>query len=97
MVEAIATTLGRHFASIHAVDLPNTFNTVIAATVQETRPTNLEANLAQARDPFLRDALALAIDNLRPVQMDGVVFTDDRAPVENLTNAIILRYLLVGE
>jgi spermidine synthase len=97
MVEAIASTLGRHFASVHAIDLPDTFNTVIVATVQGTRAANLEANLAQASDPFLRDALSLAIANLRSLQMDGVIFTDDRAPVEYLTNAIILRYLLVGE
>jgi hypothetical protein len=25
-----------------------------------------------------------------------MVFTDDRAPVESLTNAIVLRYMLTG-
>ncbi len=97
MVEAIAATMGAHFASVHAVDLPETFNSVLIGTPEETAASNLEANLGQATEPFTRDAIARAAGNLHPLRGDGVVFTDDRAPVEQLTNAIIFRYLLVGE
>lgn len=97
MVEAIAATMGEHFQSVHAVNLPDTFNTVLVATQQETEAGNLAANLPQARHPFARSAVLRAAANVYPLSGDGPVFTDDRAPVEYLTNAIILRYLLVGE
>ncbi|MBN1639606.1 MAG: fused MFS/spermidine synthase [Anaerolineae bacterium] len=97
MVEAIAATLGAHFASVHAVNLPDTFNTVIVATPHATQPANLTANLAYVDHPFLHAAIARTAANPHPLVGDGLVFTDDRAPVEQLTNAIILHYLLVGE
>jgi hypothetical protein len=97
MVEALAATMGQHFATVHAVDLPGTFNTVMTATQHETQEGNLAANLAQVQHPFLRGAIAMAIENPHPLRGGGLVFTDDRAPVENLTNAIILNYLLAGE
>jgi spermidine synthase len=97
MVEAIAATLGEHFASVHAVDIPNTFNTVMTATQERTQAGNLMANLSQVEHPLLRSGLAMAADNLHPLAGNGVIFFDDRAPVERLTNAIILRFLLTGE
>jgi spermidine synthase len=97
MVEAIAATLGQHFATIHAVDLPDTFNTVLVATQRETGADNLRINAALAEHPFVTQAAAQALANLHPLAGNGTVFTDDRAPVESLTNAIILRYLLRGE
>lgn len=97
MVEAIAATLSGHFASVHAVNLPDAFNTVLIATQQETHPDNLRQNAALAEHPLVSQTADLALANLYPLSGDGQVFTDDRAPVESLTNAIILRYLLRGE
>ena len=103
MVEAIAAALGQHLASVHAIDVPETFNTVLVATRQETDAANLQTNLDRASSPFLRDAMLRAIASMeaggdrRGPAYDGPVFTDDRAPVEALTNAIVLRYLLRGE
>jgi spermidine synthase len=97
MVEAIAATLGDHFASLHAVNLPDTFNTVLIATLQETDPDNLRQNAALAEHSLVPQVADLALANLYTLTGDGQVFTDDRAPVESLTNAIILRYLLRGE
>jgi spermidine synthase len=103
MVEAIGTGLARHFPSVHAIDLPDTFNTVLVASQQPTQAVNLEGNLAGIEHPFLRDAITRAIANLAETQArhtllgQGPVFTDDRAPVEHLTNAIMVRYLLTGE
>ncbi len=97
MVEAIAATLGQHFATIHAIDLPDTFNTVLVATQQETDADNLRINAGLAEHSFVAQAATQALANLHPLAGDGTVFTDDRAPVESLTNAIILRYLLRGE
>ena len=103
MVAAIASTLSQHFATVHAIDIPETFNTVLVASVQATSAANLEANASQAEDPFLRELLARAVSDLQStrtsyaVSGEGFVFTDDRAPVESMTNALLIRYLLSGE
>jgi hypothetical protein len=97
MVEAIAATLGTHFCTIHAVNLPDAFNTVLIATQQETHVDNLRVNAALAEHSLVAQVADQALANLYPLAGDGQVFTDDRAPVESLTNAIILRYLLTGE
>ncbi|MBN1934792.1 MAG: fused MFS/spermidine synthase [Anaerolineae bacterium] len=97
MVEAIAATLGKHFAAIHAVNLVDTFNTVLVATQEATVAENLHLNAASAWHPFFVDVAQRALPHLYALQGDGLVFTDDRAPVESLTNAILLRYLLTGE
>ena len=103
MVAAIAATLQEHFATVHVIDVPDTFNSVLVATVQETSAANLEANAGQVEDAFLRELLARAVSNLQATRDrykpagKSIVFTDDRAPVESLTNAILLRFLLSGE
>jgi len=97
MVEAIAATLGEHFPTVHAVNLADTFNTVLVATQEPTRPENLAQNATLIGHPFLVEVAQRALPNLYRLQGDGLVFTDDRAPVESLTNAILLRYLLTGE
>jgi hypothetical protein len=52
------------------------------------------AALSPAADPLLRDALATAAANLAPISTGGAVFTDDRAPVETISDSIVVRYLL---
>jgi hypothetical protein len=97
MVEAIAATLGEHLTTVHAIDLADTFNTVLVATRQETQAANLRVNAAQMNQPFVNQVAARSLAGLHHLQGNGRVFTDDRAPVESLTNAIILRYLIFGE
>jgi len=94
LVEALATTMAAVFPSVYVVDVPETFNSVVVATVQETRAANLTANLTGITDPFLRNVVAQAAAHLRPVEGAGPVLTDDRAPVEQLSNLMVLRYVL---
>jgi spermidine synthase len=102
MVEAIGAGLLEQLGAVHAIDVPDTFNTVLVATQGETQPSNLQANLEWVDNAFLRDAISRALASLDAPQardLDYTVpaFTDDRAPVESLTNAIVARYLLMGE
>jgi len=94
MVEAMAATLGQHFAHVHAIDLTDTFNTILIAANHETRVENLALNAQQTAQPWVIQVAVQASANAHPLTGDGPVFTDDHAPVENLTNAIIVRYLL---
>jgi spermidine synthase len=93
MVEAMAATLATVFSSVHVISVPNTFNAIIVATVQPTIPDNLRANWEAMPHPVLQEIANDALANLYPVACSDIVFTDDKAPVEQLTNAIVLRYL----
>jgi len=94
LVDALAATMGQVFASVHIADVPNTFNTIVYATVQPTSPDNLRANLDAMTHPLVRAAAERALPSLRGPSPGGMVFTDDYAPVEQLTNAIVVNYLL---
>ena len=94
LVEALAATLAQVFPSVHIADVPNTFNTIVYATAQLTSPDNLRANLDAMTHPMVRGAAERALLNLRAPSPGGIVFTDDHAPVEQLTNSILVNYLL---
>ncbi len=94
MVEAMVATLQTVFPSTHVIHLPGTFNAILVATVKPSTPDNLHANLARLEHPFLREVASDALKNLRPTKPGPMVFTDDRAPVEQLTNVIMLRFLM---
>ncbi len=99
LVDAVGTTLAGVFASVHAIDVPGTLNTILVATRQPTTAADLAANLAAlppAADPLLRGALGLAAANPGLIAPGGVVFTDDRAPVETISDSVVIRYLLAA-
>jgi spermidine synthase len=101
LIEAMVGTLSSVFPSVYVVDVPYTFNTIVYATVQETTPENLVANelalITRTADPVLIDVVHRAIENLQETPDSTVVFTDDWAPIERLTNAIALRFILAGD
>ncbi len=100
LVNAMVSTLQSVFPSVYVVDVPDTFNSLLYATVQPTQPGNLAANLAGLQaagaPALLQHAVARAVVNMQPTPASTVVFTDDVAPVEQLTNAIVLRFILSG-
>jgi spermidine synthase len=101
LIEAFVGTLKSVFPSVYVVDVPDTFNTLVYATARTTTPTNLADNLdllaRSGSPPLLVDAVARTIINLKPTPDSKVVFTDDRAPIEQLTNAVALRFILGGD
>ena len=98
LVAALGATMQQVFPSVYLINVPQTFNSLLVATVQPTEAANLEANLQATEAPFLRDILGRAVANLRPLPSEGgVIFTDDRAPIEHMTHFLILRYWLKGD
>jgi len=101
LVDGMVGTLESVFPSVHVVDVPATFNSIVFATMQPTDPGNVAENLdrlaRQKSDPLLIDVLVRTLGNLQPTPDSSVVFTDDRAPIEQLTNAVALRFLLAGD
>lgn len=99
LVDAITQTLLQVFPSVHAMDVPRSFNTILVATVQPTNAGNLADNLnalPAGVDPILRETLTWAVASLVPTQPSDIVFTDDRAPVETMVDSIVLNFLLSG-
>ena len=102
LIDGLATTIRTIFPSIYVMDIPNTFNSMLYATLQPTDRQNLYANLTAllARSdvhPLLPESIYLAWTNLAPDPQQSVVFTDDRAPIEWITNNMILNFLVSGE
>jgi spermidine synthase len=102
MINALASTIETVFPSIHIVDIPDTFNSIIFATVQPTTDQNLINNLGYLTrqgnvNPLLLQTMQVAATNLQPLPPPSEVFTDDHAPVEWITNNMILNFLLSGE
>jgi len=101
LVEILSSTILTVFPSVHIMDLPDSFNSILFATVQPTESRNLSDNyaaLSQQADtpPVLIQAMASAIANLQPTPAAGYAFTDDRAPIEWITNDMILDFFLAG-
>lgn len=99
LIDGLASTIATIFPSIHVMDIPDTFNSILYATLQPTQAGNLQANLEHfdADDdmhPLLLQSMQITWDNLQPAPQQTVVFTDDLSPIEWLTNNLILNFLL---
>lgn len=100
LVDAMSRSLVSVFPTVYALDVPRSFNTLLYATVQPTTAENLAENVAALQpsaSPFLRGILEDSVAALVPVNPSDVVFTDDRAPVETITDSFVLNFLLYGD
>jgi len=101
LIDGLVGTLTPLFPSLYVMDVPGTFNSIVYATVQPTSFDNLFANRATLlQQPDVPAILIAAIDRAilyqQPTPVSATVFTDDRAPIEWLTNNMVLRFLLAG-
>jgi spermidine synthase len=103
LINALSTTILTVFPTIHVMDVPNSFNSIIFATRQPTDENNLIENinyLAQQDPPvheLLQNAAAVAYLNMQPAPESTIVFTDDKAPIEWITNNMVLSFLFQEE
>jgi spermidine synthase len=101
LIDGLAATLRAVFPSVYVADVPFSMNSIVFATVQPTTADNLLRNYADlkkanAAPPELLTVLEWTIENLQPAPAGGTVFTDDRAPIEQLTNAMVIQFVLSG-
>jgi spermidine synthase len=99
LIDGLVGTISQVFPSIYVMDVPNSFNSMIYATAQPTQIENLYNNLIflATQDevhPLLLRSLERVVVHLRPTPESRVVFTDDLAPIEWITNEMVLRYVL---
>jgi predicted membrane-bound spermidine synthase len=106
LIDGLVATISTVFPSVYVMDIPDTFNSIVYATKQSTTIDDLYQNyqtLLERDDihPILTSAVEKAITNLQPNPCSGteptqdcVVFTDDWAPIEWITNSLVLNYVL---
>lgn len=102
LIDALATTMGEVFPSVHVMDIPFTFNSMVYATRQSTTWDDLALNyndlLGQGDvHPVLLDAIARAYNYQQPAPARTIVFTDEHAPVEWIINRMVLNFLVTGD
>ena len=101
LLNGLVATIQTVFPSVYVMDVPASFNSMIYATALPTNSENLEKNLAHVLetdnpDPTLVQSMNVAIQNLRSLPQGGQVFTDDKAPIELITNQMVLNSIFVG-
>jgi predicted membrane-bound spermidine synthase len=102
LINGLATTLATVFPSVHVMDIPGTLNSMVFATMQITTPENFYANLSRLSldtniHPLLVQSMSSTYINLQSGYETTMVFTDDRAPIEWLTNNLVINFILRGD
>jgi len=102
LLNGLVGTIGTVFPSVYAMNLPQSFNSIIYVTVQPTDLQNLYDNLLHLYTradvhPLLIEALQRVVINQIQIPESDVVFTDDWAPIEWITNHMVINYILFGD
>jgi spermidine synthase len=102
LIDSLAATLEAVFPSVFVVDVPYSMNSILYATVQTCPLQNLLENYRAVKTAGsvpqdLLTVLEWTIQNLQSTPTGGMVFTDDRAPIEQLTNAMVIQFVLSGQ
>lgn len=90
IVDAISATLRTVFPTVHTVDVPVSFNTMLVATPTATTLADFTSNVEQAQASALHAVLQRAVAGIRPTSTGAQVLTDDRTNLEALLNAAVL-------
>ncbi len=91
LVDAFAHTMNTVFPSVHTVDVPDTWNTILYATMQ---PTNGTLSSIDNHAEVLQHAQSAYATGKTTVGNSTIIFTDERAPVEAIVDSLVIRHLL---
>ncbi len=97
LIEIVSGTMRDVFESVYVID-PFDYgselaNSLVVATRKPSKVENFEANVALMKDALLLDVAHRSVGHIQEVRASTAVFTDDRAPIEQATHQLILRYL----
>jgi predicted membrane-bound spermidine synthase len=99
LVNAIASTMRAVFPHVYIIDVAGAGraggNSMIVGTDAADGIANFKANATRISDPILKQVFATSIQygNMREAAPGELVFTDDKAPVEEVIDQIILNYV----
>ena len=89
--------LRAEFPSVYVVAPDGPFNSLLVATRRPSSLADYAVHEAATDNGAVREVAASVAGRVTAWAGDGDVLTDDRAPVEWLTDAMILRYALTGQ
>ncbi|HEU5370578.1 MAG TPA: fused MFS/spermidine synthase [Ktedonobacterales bacterium] len=94
LVQAFVNTLSRVFPSVYVFLVPGTFNAEIMATKRQTNLATFQQNLSALAPGSLLGRVAQEVLPQASIGRPdgGLIFTDDRAPVEQLTDDLLISY-----
>lgn len=97
LVEVLASTLKAEFPNVYLVDLAqpgqDLINVLVVATKQPTSLENLAANAKLMTHPLLQQVAQHSLPRATEFTEPTVVFTDDKAPVEQVVHGLILSFV----
>jgi spermidine synthase len=95
LVQAFVNTMSQVFPSVYIFNVPGTFNSEVMATMRPTSLSTFRANLARfAPDTTLGQVANEVLPTVTQGRPDGgMAFTDDRAPIEQITDQLLLNYI----
>jgi spermidine synthase len=102
LIDGLVGTIKRSFRPYMSWMFPSRSIPSSMPRCRETEITNLYQNFeylqtSGAVHPILLDAIQKAIVYQQPTPEKPVVFTDDWAPIEWITNNMVLEFVLFGE
>ena len=100
LVNDLGTTIEQVFPRTFIMDIPESFNTILFATKQPGSWENFLKNYGMLAESstssLLIEAMTMTYMNQRSPIEHTQVYTDDRAPIEWLTNMIVVDFILSG-
>jgi predicted membrane-bound spermidine synthase len=104
LIDGLVETVQTVFPSVYVMDVPGSFNSMVYATAQKTDFINLFLNFEGLKNrpdihPLLLTAMQKTIVYLQPLPENKgkeIVFTDDWAPIELITNKLVLDFVFSG-
>ncbi len=92
LVNALSQTMRSVFSNVYIINTERFSNSIIIATNAHTALGNFQANTRAMTNAPLQSVMNTSINygNMREEHTARAVFTDDRAPVEQLIDSIIL-------
>ncbi len=97
LVNAMAATLASVFPNVYIIDLPESggglSNSLVVATNQPTALSNFAQNAATIQQPELKAVASEAVGWSREFKGTGIVFTDDKSPVEQVIHRLIVNFI----
>lgn len=100
LINDLGTTIKQIFPTVFVMDVPDSMNTILFATKQPGSWENFYENynllLGSDIQDLLLEAMAVTIMFQQPEPEVTRVFTDDLAPIEWVTNKIVIDFFLEG-
>jgi len=100
IVNDLSTTVGQVFPTTFIMDIPDSFNSILFATKQPGSWENFVLNFGMLGEmnvePLLLEAMEMTINHQQSPSKTTQVYTDDRAPIEWITNKIVVDFILSG-